>query len=171
MNKHDAERTALQNDEVIITRDFNAPRELVFEAWSDPKHLENWYAPEGCAVTISKFDFRVGGEFVHNIHNDAMQGCYCVATFLEIKAPEKIVYELYLIDKDGNFATPADMGMDPEWPSKAIVTVYFEAIGSKTRITLYHAVSQTLAKKTGAYPSWLSMLNKLEMRLAGALVS
>jgi uncharacterized protein YndB with AHSA1/START domain len=171
MNKNDVERNALQNEEVLITREFNAPRELVFEAWTDPKHLEHWYAPEGCAVTISKFDFRVGGEFVHNIHNDKMQGCYCVATFLEISEPEKIVYELYLIDKDGNFAHPADMGMDPEWPSKATVTVHFEAIGNKTRITMHHAVSLALAKKTGAYPSWLSMLNKLEMRLAGSLVS
>jgi uncharacterized protein YndB with AHSA1/START domain len=171
MNKHDLENKALQNDEVLITREFNAPRELVFEAWSDPKHLKHWYAPEGAAITITKFEFRPGGEFVHSIHNDEMKGCFVVGTFLEISIPDKIVYELYAVDKDGKFAHPAELGMDPEWPSKATVSVYFEAIGNKTRVTLHHAVSLPLAKKTGAYPSWLSMLNKLEMRLASALVS
>src|SRR5688500_9659115 len=171
MNKHDVERKALQNDEVLITREYNAPRELVFEAWTDPKHLEHWYAPEGCAIMISKFDFRSGGEFLHCIHNEMVKDCWCLGTFLEITEPEKIVYELIIADKDGKPANAVAVGMDPEWPARTTVTVFFEAIGNKTRITLHHAVSSPLAKKTGAYPSWLSMLNKLEMRLAGALVS
>lgn len=171
MNRQEAESKALQDDEVLITREYNAPRELVFEAWTDPKHLKHWYAPEGAAITITKFDFRPGGEFVHSIHNDEMKGCYCIATFHEIVEQEKIVYDLVVTDKDGKLVHPADMGMDPEWPLKAIVTVYFEAIGNRTRVTLYHTVSQVLAKKTGAYPSWLSMLSRLEMRLATALVS
>jgi uncharacterized protein YndB with AHSA1/START domain len=171
MNKHDVERQALQNDEVLITREYNAPRELVFEVWTDPKHLEHWYAPEGAAIKISKFDFRPGGEFLHCIYNEVVKDCWCVGTFLEIVKPEKIVYELNIADKDGNPVDAVEVGMDPEWPPRTTVTVFFEAIGNKTRITLHHAVSLPLAKKTGAYPSWLSMLNKLEMRLAGALVS
>jgi hypothetical protein len=86
--------------------------------------------------------------------------------FLEIVSPEKIVYDLTISDKNGRPQQPVDAGMDPDWPSSTTVTVLFESIGDKTRITLHQAVSLNLAKRTGAYPSWLSMFDKLENELA-----
>lgn len=49
--------------EVVITRILNAPRELVWEAWTNPKHIVNWWGPEGFTTTIESMDFRVGGEW------------------------------------------------------------------------------------------------------------
>jgi len=49
--------------EVIITRILNAPREVVWEAWTNPKHIVNWWGPDGFTTTIEKMDFRVGGEW------------------------------------------------------------------------------------------------------------
>ena len=154
------------NDQVLIVREYDAPCDLVFKVWTDPAHLKNWYAPEGCEIEIKHFDFREGGKFLHCIYNEAVHDCWCTGVFSEIVEHEKIVYELTVSDKNGKPAKPVDVGMDPDWPASTTVTVLFESIGDKTRITLHQAVSQNLAKRTGAYPSWLSMLDKLENELA-----
>ena len=49
--------------EVVITRVLDAPRELVWQAWTDPKHIVNWWGPNGFTTTIEKMDLRVGGEW------------------------------------------------------------------------------------------------------------
>ncbi len=160
----------IKSDEILITREYNAPRELVFKLWSDPKHLKNWSAPEGCEIEIRNFEFRPGGSFLHCIYNEAVHDCWCVGVFREIVKHEKIVYEITVADKNGQPANPVDVGMDPEWPATTIVTVVFESIGNITRITLHQAVSENLAKRTGAYPGWLSMLDNLETELEKNLV-
>jgi uncharacterized protein YndB with AHSA1/START domain len=155
--------------EVLITREYNAPRELVFKVWTEAEHLKNWYAPEGCSIEIFRFDFRPGGSFFHVIRNP-VHDCWCAGVFREIEEPSKIVYDISITDQNGQPAQPVDMGMDPEWPATTTITILFEGIGNKTRITLHQAVSQNLAKRTGAYPSWHSMLDNLEKELTQALV-
>ena len=157
--------TATMEKEVLITREFDAPRELVFKTWTDPKHLERWYAPQGCRIEISRWDFRPGGQFLHVIRNEAIHDCWCVGSFREIITPEKIVYEMNVADAAGNLAEPTEVGMNPDWPRQTVVTVTFEAIGNRTLITLHQTVSETLAKRTGAYPSWLNMLDNLAAEL------
>jgi hypothetical protein len=68
-------------------------------------------------------------------------------------------------DENGNEIDPTDIGMDKEWPVHTQVTVEFAEVNGKTKITLYQTVSEALAKITGAYPSWLQMLDILELQL------
>jgi len=49
--------------EVIISRVFEAPREVVWEAWTNPKHIVHWWGPDGFTTTIERMDLRVGGEW------------------------------------------------------------------------------------------------------------
>jgi len=149
------------NKEVVITRIFNATRELVFKTWTDPKHLKHWYAPKNCTVVIKKFDFRVGGVFHHCIRNPMHGNCWALGTYLEIVVPERIVYTLAIADENGKLVNPVDVGMDPEWPQQTIVTVKFEEYEGKTKLTLNQTVAESIAKLTGAHPSWLQMLDKL----------
>ena len=51
-------------EEVRIIRVFDAPREVVFQAWADPEHLVQWHAPRGCTIEFREFDFRTGGGFI-----------------------------------------------------------------------------------------------------------
>jgi hypothetical protein len=60
--------TNTQDCEILIERIINAPRELVWEAWTDPKHLEKWWGPNGFTTTTKEFDFRVGGVWRHVMH-------------------------------------------------------------------------------------------------------
>jgi uncharacterized protein YndB with AHSA1/START domain len=77
--------------EIIITRVIDAPRELVFEAWSDPKHLDKWWGPNGFTTTTHAFEFKVGGAWQFT-----MSGPYGdfpnTIVYDEIVAPERIAY-------------------------------------------------------------------------------
>jgi len=154
-------------EEVLITRFFNASREDVFQAWTSAESLSRWYAPNDCTIEFKKFDFRIGGEFHHCIRNPHVHDCWCLGMFLEIIEPEKIVYSIAISDKDGNPVQPVTMGMDPDWPVETIVTVTLEEIDGKTKLTLKQTVDTALAKRTGAYPSWLQMLDHLEAEFSG----
>src|SRR5688572_6492678 len=154
-----------RSEEVLITRIFNASREDVFKAWTSVDALARWFAPNECTIEFKKFEFRNGGKFHHCIHNPHVHDCWCIGTFREIIEPEKIIYNIAISDKDGNPAQPSDMGMDPDWPAETTVTVIFEDIDGRTKLTLKQAVDTELAKRTGAYPSWLQMLDRLEEQL------
>ena len=159
--KSRATAAAAADQEVVITRVFDAPRELVFEAWTTPEHLMRWSAPHGCTLHFYSFDFRPGGVFHHILRTPAGHDCLCKGTYREIVAPERIVYTLSFADEDGNLVEPAEVGADPEWPSETVVTVTFAEHEGKTKLTLHQTVLESVAKRTGAYPSWLEMLDRL----------
>ena len=165
-NRADAAATAAGDQEVFITRVFDAPRERVFEAWADPDRLGRWFAPRGCTVWFRRFEFRPGGGFHSCIRNPAVHDCWCVGVYRDIVAPERIVLALAVSDEKGELVDPTAVGMDPDWPRETVVTVTFADLDGKTQLTLRQTVSESLAKRTGAYPSWLDMFDRLAERLA-----
>jgi uncharacterized protein YndB with AHSA1/START domain len=146
---------------VVISRVFDAPRALVFEAWTKPEYLLRWFAPHGCSFHIERIDVRPGGGF-HSCIRDGSFECWCVGVYEEIVRPERLVYTLAIADRDGNKVAPATVGHDARWPPETRLDVTFEELGGKTRLTLRQNVLESLAKQTGAYPSWLEMLERLE---------
>lgn len=148
--------------QVLITRIFDAPLELVFSAWTDPKRLLKWHAPHGCSIQYRSIDVREGGAFHSCIKIPSGEECWCRGVYLEVKRPERIVYTIALADENGKLKQPDAVGKDPDWPAETTVTVTFDDIGGKTRLTLRQNVSEAVAKRTGAHPSWLSMLDRLE---------
>jgi uncharacterized protein YndB with AHSA1/START domain len=146
---------------VTITRTFDAPRELVFRMWTQPEFLQRWYAPRRCRLEILRFDFRKGGDFRYRILEPDGSGCLCSGVFTEIVAPERIAYRLFFSDEQGNFVTAKSVGADPEWPDETSVTVTFTAGDRGTTLTLHQTVPESVAKRTGAYPSWIEMLDRL----------
>lgn len=150
-----------KENEVVIERMIDAPRQMVFDAFTDAEQLKQWYAPNGCHISYCKIDFRVGGVFHHCItteHGD----CWCKGVYHEIIEPEKLVYSLLFSDKEGTSVDSSPVGKHPDWPLETVVTITLHEINGKTKLTLHQTVSEALAKETGAYPSWLQMLDKLE---------
>ena len=155
--------------QVFITRVVNAPRERVFAAWSDAASLGRWYAPSGCTLKVCEVDFSEGGSFRQCIETPSGYACWCKGEYREISAPERIVFTMMSTDAQGNRVEPAVLGMDPEWPGETLVRVTFEALGeNQTRLTLHQTAPEAIAKRTGAYAGWLSMLERLEQELAPA---
>jgi uncharacterized protein YndB with AHSA1/START domain len=156
---------------VVIVTTFDHPREQVFDAWVRPELLAQWFAPVGQTFHVEHMDVRPGGTFHWCIRNPSFS-CWTIGTYLEVERPERLVYSWSIADASGAAARPASQGHDPEWPQESIVRVTFEEEGRsgdlrvQTVVTLEQNVSEALAKKTGAYPSWLQMLAALERMLA-----
>jgi uncharacterized protein YndB with AHSA1/START domain len=146
---------------VVISRVFDAPRELVFEAWTKPEYLLRWFAPHDCSFHIERIDVRPGGGF-HSCIRDQSFECWCLGVYHEIVRPERLVYSLAIADQHGNKVTPASVGHDARWPPETLLAVTFEDLDGKTKLTLRQDVSESLAKQTGAYPSWIEMLERLD---------
>ena len=151
--------------DVLISYMLNAPRELVFKAWTDPVHLPKWYAPRGCSVFFKELDIRVNGSFLCCIHNPEYGDCWSRGMYHEIVVPEKLVYSLVIANELGQPVNPVDVGMDADWPAETLVTVTFADLGNKTKITLHQTVAESIARRTGAHPSWIQMFERFEEQL------
>ena len=79
--------------EVIITRTVMAPRALVFRAWSDPVHLENWYGPDGFVTKTISMDFRVGGQWKFTMTSPDGTVFPNLVVYKEITPVERIVHD------------------------------------------------------------------------------
>jgi uncharacterized protein YndB with AHSA1/START domain len=107
---------------IIAVREFDAPRDLVFEAWTDPEHLAQWWGPHGFRTTTSSFDMRPGGVWRFVMHGPDGRDYQNRITYDEVVRPERIVY------RHGG-------GADVE-PVRFTTTVTFDDLGGKTRITM-----------------------------------
>lgn len=103
--------TKVEGKELILERVFNAPRELVFQAFSQAEHLKHWWGPRGWTVTVCTVDFRPGGVWHYCMKCvDEKQGDFFgfeswgKAVYQEIEDGEKIVYVDYFSDAEGNEA-------------------------------------------------------------------
>ncbi|MCB0014607.1 MAG: SRPBCC domain-containing protein, partial [Anaerolineales bacterium] len=76
--------------EMLVTRTFDAPRDLVWQMWTRAEHLKHWWGPDGWSLPICEIDFRPGGSWFYCMAGpDDMQSCG-KATYLEIAAPERL---------------------------------------------------------------------------------
>jgi uncharacterized protein YndB with AHSA1/START domain len=108
---------------IIGVREFDAPRELVFEAWTDPKHLAQWWGPHGFTTTTSSFDMRAGCIWRFVMHGPDGRDYQNRITYDEVVRPERIVYH--------------HGGGDDVEPVQFRTTVTFEDIGGgRTRLTM-----------------------------------
>jgi len=152
--------------EVLITRLFDAPREVAFDAWTDPEQLARWYAPRGCAIEYRVLDLRPGGEFHSCIRSPDGHECWCRGVYRTINRPVQIVYTLVISNERGETVAPAAAGMDQDWPGETVVTVTFVEREGRTMLTLHQTAPELLAKRTGAHPGWLEMLDKLAAQIS-----
>jgi len=107
---------------MVGTRLVNAPRELVWSVWTDPKHLSQWWGPDGFRTTTSAFDFKPGGVWRFVMHGPDGRDYENRVTFDEIVKPERIAYH--------------HGGGDDVEPVQFRTIVTFDDLGGKTRVTL-----------------------------------
>jgi len=88
--------------ELVITRVLNAPRELVFKAWSEVEHLKRWWGPKGLEISVAKLDFRPGGFFHYNMKSPDGHQMWAKFVYQEIEPFEKIVWVNSFSDEAGN---------------------------------------------------------------------
>lgn len=163
-DKQNPTQVALPTDrEIVVTRVFNAPRALVFKAWSTPEYLARWWGPHGWTLPVSKMEFRPGGKWHYCIKGPGGEESWGLTVYHEIVEPERIVYTDHFADAEG---TPAE-GM-PE----AQITVLFAEHEGKTTLTstaLYKTQEDRDAVlKMGIEEGISESLDRLETFLASA---
>jgi uncharacterized protein YndB with AHSA1/START domain len=148
-------KSGTANRELAITRVFNAPRELVFEAWTNPDHLAHWWGPVGFTNTHKEVDIRPGGVWRFTMHGPDGRDYPNRIDFTEVVPPSFLSYKHTGDDGIVSFT----------------VTVKFEAEGEKTRLTMHSLFRsaeelEMLVRENGADKGMIEHLNNLEDQLA-----
>jgi uncharacterized protein YndB with AHSA1/START domain len=158
-----AQRSA--RDELFITRVFDAPRELVWKAWTDPKHLQRWWGPKDFTAPACQIDFRVGGKYLFCMRSPEGKDYWSTGVYREIVPLERIVCTDSFADEQGNVVSATYYGMSRDFPLEMLVTVTFEDQAGKTKMTLKHTnlPAGDMAEQTGA--GWNESFDKLAKSL------
>ena len=96
--------------EIVVTRVFDAPRALVFKAWTDPKHLAHWWGPNGFTITTHEMQFKPGGSWRFVMHGPDGRDYKSENVYVEIAEPERLVYRHVLAPQFQMTVTFADDG-------------------------------------------------------------
>ncbi|MEM7019165.1 MAG: SRPBCC domain-containing protein [Pseudomonadota bacterium] len=116
--------------EYVVERIFNAPRKLVWRAWTDPDILHRWYGP-GVETIIHKFDLEPGGMWLNEMKWGGNSN-YQKVVFQEIAQPEKLIWHHYS-STDADWNSVANPMME-DWPRVLLTTVTFEDKGDTTNV-------------------------------------
>jgi uncharacterized protein YndB with AHSA1/START domain len=154
--------------DLVITREVDAPRALVWKAWSDPELFARWWGPKGFTSPGNRTDFRPGGDYLWVMRSPEGQDFYSTGVFREISPPERLVYTDSFADERGNVVSAAHYGMDPNFPLETVVTVTLDDLGSgRTRLTVVNSGMPVDENSELAGTGWNESLDKLEVFLQG----
>ena len=168
--KHSAD-TGSAERELVITRIFDAPRELVFKAWTEPEHLMRWVGPQHFTLPVCKVDLRVGGKYLYCMRSPDGQDYYSTGVYLKIDPPNEIVCTDSFADEKGNVVPASHYGMEGEFPLELRVTVTFEDYDGKTKMTLKHVGFPAGEMGKMAEAGWNESFDKLAASLERMMTS
>ncbi len=139
MTKNNLAQAPKKRD-LVVSRIFDAPIELVWKAWTDPEHVMRWWGPDYFTSPSAKMDFREGGTSLVCMRAPKEfggQDMYSTWAYQKIVPMERIEFIQNLADKDGNLADPVKMGLPPEFPRDTRTVVTFKDLGNgKTEMTV-----------------------------------
>ena len=110
--------------ELLIERSFDAPRDLVWKAFTEPERLAHWWGPTGWTLPHCTLDLRVGGRWHYCMRGPGGEESWGIATYEEIDAPERLVYRDAFSDADG--------GVNEAMPQMRTVVEFVEDAGRTT---------------------------------------
>lgn len=161
VNKMDS--TTQSDREIVITRIFNAPRDRVFKAWTDPQQVAQWWGPKGFTTRVDELDLRPGGSSRYVMVGPDGTEYPVKGVFREVVPPERIV-STDEFDEGFEQVTTADL------PQGIVVTALFEDLGDQTQLTLRieHATAEDRRKheEMGVVAGWNSSFDCLDDFLA-----
>jgi uncharacterized protein YndB with AHSA1/START domain len=153
---------ANETERMVVTRVFDAPRELVWKAWTDPKYVMQWWGPKGFTCPSCEIDFRVGGKFLWCMRTPDGQDGWNGGEYREIVPHEKIVFSMYFADSKGNKLDPAELGIEHEAIEDAHDVVLFEDLGNgQTKLTFIGNDTMRDAIESGQLEGWKETLDKV----------
>ena len=149
---------ANEEQELVLTRVFDAPRELVFKVWTDPKHVAQWWGPHGFTNPVCELDLRPGGAI--RIHMRGPDGTVYPMTgvYQKVVPPERLVFTSAALDANGN----------PMFEVLTTVT-FAEESGKTKQILRAHVIKRTAQAApylAGMEAGWTQSLERLTAYVA-----
>jgi uncharacterized protein YndB with AHSA1/START domain len=140
--------TSATECELVITRLIDAPRTLVFKAWTQPEHIARWWGPRGFTTIACQMDVRINGGYRFGMRSPQGAELWKRGVYREIVEPERIVFTFAWEDADGK---PGH---------ELLTTVTFIEEGTKTRLTLHQAQFTTTQRRDEHVSGWTSCLER-----------
>ncbi len=165
---------AVAGSEFVMSRVFDAPRELVWKCFTDPEHMRQWWGPKGATVVEAKMDLRPGGTYLYGLKMPDGLVMWGRFVYREITPPQKLVFINSFSDENGGVTRHP---MAPTWPRELLSVFTFEALpGGKTKFTLswspYNATEEERktfeAGRASMTQGWNGTLEGLEAYLPKA---
>jgi uncharacterized protein YndB with AHSA1/START domain len=141
--------------ELLITRTFDAPRELVFKAWTDPQHLIRWWGPRGYTTPLCEMDLRPGGAYRFRMRSSEGNEVLWHGMVREIVAPERIVWTCRIDHADG---TPIS--------SETTLTITLKDEQGKTHLTLHQGIFDSDENCAAHQSGWSDALDRMAEHFA-----
>lgn len=154
--------------ELVIERVFDAPRELVWKAWTDPEAMMQWWGPRGYTTPHCEIDARTGGTFFLCMRSPEGNDIWVKGEYREVVEPERIVCTDCFADEHGNIVPASHYGMEGDFPLEMLITVMLEDMGGKTKMTLRHEGLPAGEQRDGANVGWNESFDRLDELLAAA---
>ena len=147
--------STLVTPELLITRVFNAPRELVFRAWTDPDHIRRWFGPRDHPATQMAMDVRPGGRWRGCLRStETGNDLWLGGIYREIAPPERLVFT-FAWEEEG------ERGLE------TLVTITFAEQGAKTLMTFRQTPFRSTGELDGHRGGWTSSFDRLGDHLEG----
>lgn len=125
--------------ELTMTRIFDAPKKLLWKAWTEPEQVTHWWGPRGFTSPVSKIDLCIGGEYLNCMRSPEGQDFWSKGVFREIVAFERLVMTDSFADEKGNTVQASHYGLSKDFPLEMLITVMFEEQNGKTKLSLKHS--------------------------------
>jgi uncharacterized protein YndB with AHSA1/START domain len=142
--------------ELVMERSFDAPRSLVFAAFTKPEHLARWWAPGGYTIPVCNIDLRPGGVWHYCMRSAEGAEHWARSVYREISPPEKLIYTSTFADKDGN--------VTDDIPEQLVTVIFEEQDGRTLLTTRYQFASEEALQETltmGLKQGYTETLNSL----------
>ena len=134
--------------ELTVTRLIDAPRALVFKAWTDPVQIARWWGPKGFETVDYEMDIRPGGAYRFTMRSPQGTDHRKRGVYKEVTEPERIVFTFAWEDADGRLG------------HETLVTVTFEVDGEKTRLTLRQSGFESVWRRDDHVKGWTNCLER-----------
>jgi uncharacterized protein YndB with AHSA1/START domain len=162
--------TGSDTERLVVTRVFDAPRELVWKAWTEPTYVAQWWGPKGFTAPVCQMDFRVGGKSLLCMKSPDGQEFWNAIEHHEIVPLEKIVSLMYFSNPQGDKVGSEHYGIQHEAIQDAYDVTLFEDLGNgRTKLTQIGNESMESARESGQLEGWNQILDKLAAAIAGLL--
>ncbi len=169
-----SEAAALSDREFAISRTFDAPRDLVWKAFTDPERMKHWWGPKDFTVRVARMDFRPGGVYHYCLRSPDGHDMWGKFVYREIVTPERIVLVNSFSDEKGGLTRHP---MNPTWPLEMLSTFTFAEREGRTTLTVrWVPINATESERktfqdgmAGMKQGWTGTLDQLAEYLAKAV--